>query len=118
MSPDNRSLLAAIAWTVAHRGRCAWVYDYDRAVHREVSASAGGTKVGAYDHARRCILEGVIGEALIDSADGGRITIERTPAGVKGYDHGTEAFYEATVQADTVSLYDYADARHHAYAVR
>jgi hypothetical protein len=118
MSPDSRSLIAAIAWTVVHRSRCAWVYDHDLALHREVSASISGDKVGAYDHARRCIIEGTLGQTLVDHALGGHITLERTDAGIKGYDHPSEAFYEVIVKADDVSVYDYADARHHAFAVR
>lgn len=118
MSPDTRSLVAAIAWTVQTRASCAWVYDYDRETHRPVSASATDSKLGAYDHTRRTILEGTLGALLTDHADGARMTIERTAAGVKGYDYASEAFYEAVVEADRVSLYDYADGLHHAYAVR
>ncbi len=117
MSPDSRSLIAAIAWTVVTRNRCAWVYDYDRQVHREVSASATGMKLGAYDHTRRCVIDGTLGETLTDHANGGHITVERTEEGIKGYDHVSGAFYEATVTADRVSLYDYGDAAHHAYAI-
>lgn len=118
MSPDTRSVIAAIAWTAAHGRACAWVYDYDRAVHRAISASVTAGKAGAYDHERRAMVEGVIGETVLDYASQSHITVERTAEGLKGYDHAAQAFYEATVQDDRVSLYDYADARHHAYAVR
>ena len=117
MSPDTRSVVAAIAWTAFHGRACAWVYDYDRAMHREISASIIEGKAGAYDHARRAVVEGMLGATVLDHASQTHITLERTPHGLKGYDHGAKAFYEATVQDDRVSLYDYADAAHHAYAV-
>jgi hypothetical protein len=118
MSPDSRTLVAALAWAVAHRARSGWVYDYDRAVDREITASASGVKLGAYDHARRLIMEGTLGSALLDAGVNNHLTLERTDKGVKGFDHASQAFYEAVVIADRVSLYDYADSRHHEYAVR
>jgi hypothetical protein len=117
MAPDTRPLIAALAWCAVHGRAVGLVYDHAAGRHRTISASVAADKAGAYDHERRAVIEGRIGETLLDHAASAHITAERTASGLKGYDHGALAHYEATVEGDRVSLYDYADQRHHEYAV-
>jgi hypothetical protein len=117
MAPDTRPLIAALAWCAVHGRAAGQVYDHAAEAWRTVTASIADGRAGAYDHGRRAVVEGRIGETLLDHATAAHLTAERTVAGLKGYDHAAGAFYEATVEGDRVSLYDYADQRHHEYAV-
>jgi hypothetical protein len=118
MTPDTRRVIALIAAALANERPYGWVYDYDEGLHRQISVSQAEGMVGAYDHLADRYYDGKADGQIYDRTALAHIGAERTAKGIKGYDHGSASFYEAFVDGDSVSVFDHATARYHAYAAR
>ena len=117
MRVQQRPIVAEIAAAMVNGLEYNSIFDHAAQKWIRASARATETRVDAYDYARGKHVSGDLPGAVYDYDL--RTFLRFTPngKGVRGYDHGTAAFFDAVVSGKTISLYDHADGRWYTFEV-
>ena len=117
MKDHLRRSVAAIAAAIVNDAEYSSVYDFAGKKHLAVAVRIVDGAVEAYDRFRLVHIAGPLPNGVYDFGDGAHIEFHREGAVVRGFDHGSQTFYEATVKGAEVQVYDYETGAHHDFRV-
>jgi len=117
MKDQQKAIVAEIAAAMINGLEYNSIYDHTARKWVKATARATDARVDAYDYTRRNHVSGDLPNAVYDHDLRTFLQFTPTANGVRGYDHGTGAHFEAVVSGKAISLYDHADGRWYAFEV-
>lgn len=117
MKDHLRRAVAGIAAALVNEAEYSSVYDFAGKKHAAIAIKIIDGKVEAYDRFRLVHIAGTLPDGVYDFGDRAHVELHREGDVVKGFDHGSQTFYEAKVSGAEVQVYDYETGAHHDFRV-
>ncbi len=117
MKDHLRRAVAGITAALVNEAEYSSIYDFAGKKHAAIAVRVVDGKVEAYDRFRLVHIAGPLPNGVYDFGDGAHIEFHREGDVVKGFDHGSQTFYEARVNGAEVQVYDYETGAHHDFRV-
>jgi hypothetical protein len=91
------------------------VYDSGAIRHFRFSGSVDAQKCQMFDHDERCYISGSY-PGLYHHGNRQHVTLRMRGAEFSGYDYDSRSHYVGSVRGRNVVVYDFEDARYHAFS--
>lgn len=117
MQSHTRAIVAASFYAVMTGNKAAGLYDHTAGRHLRIAAECRGDRLQAYDGERAVSFSGTLPE-IYDQGDRAFVSLEIDGASVRGYDRGSESFYEGKGTGPLIELYDHGESAWFAFTVQ